>query len=121
MLERIENIEGIGLFHQAIGSRYTFRRATLVYGDNGRGKSTLATILRSVSTNDAALINGLKTLDGTRSPKIGLQFNSGHKVSFENGAWLEQRSELVVFDASFVARNVHGGGVVSTDHRRSLL
>jgi wobble nucleotide-excising tRNase len=121
MLERIADIQGVGLLHQADGKRYACQKATLVYADNGRGKSTLATIFRSASTGNAALITACKTVDGTLPPKIVLQFGSGHKVSFENGAWSEQRPELLVFDADFIGRNVHSGGVVNTDHRKNLL
>lgn len=121
MLERIEEIQGIGLLHQANGKPYTCQKATLVYADNGRGKSTLATIFRSTATGSPALIAAWKTVDGTLHPKVVLQFGNGHKVSFENGAWSEQRSELLVFDADFIGRNVHSGGAVSTDHRKNLL
>ena len=121
MLERIAEIQGIGLLHQANGKPYTCQKATLVYADNGRGKSTLATIFRSASTGDVTLITACKTLDGTLPPRVVLQFGSGHKVSFENGVWSEQRPELLVFDADFIGRNVHSGGAVNTDHRKNLL
>lgn len=121
MLERIAEIQGIGLLHQANGKAYTCQKATLVYADNGRGKSTLATIFRSASIGNAALITACKTIDGTLLPKVVLQFGSGHKVTFENGAWSEQRPELLVFDADFIGRNVHSGGAVNTDHRKNLL
>jgi wobble nucleotide-excising tRNase len=121
MLERISEIQGIGLLHQANGKPYTCQKATLVYADNGRGKSTLATIFRSASTGNAALITACKTIDGTLTPKVVVQFGSGHKVSFDNGAWSEQRPELLVFDSDFIGRNVHSGGAVNTDHRKNLL
>lgn len=121
MLERIADIQGIGLLHQANGKPYTCRKATLIYADNGRGKSTLATIFRSASTGNASLISACKTVDGTSQPKVVLQFGSGHKVVFENGTWSENRPELLVFDADFIGRNVHSGGEVNTDHRKNLL
>lgn len=121
MLERLSEIQGIGLFHDANGKPFGCKKATLVYADNGRGKSTLATVLRSVSTNDPSLIAARKTIDGAQPARVVLQFGSGHKVTYESGAWSEQRPELLVFDADFVARNVHSGGIVNTDHRRNLL
>lgn len=121
MLERIAEIQGIGLLHQANGKPYTCQKATLIYADNGRGKSTLATIFRSLSTGDAFLITARKTLDGSLPPKIMLQFGSGHKVSFDDGAWSEQRPEVLVFDADFIERNVHSGGLITTTHRKNLL
>lgn len=121
MLERIAEIKGVGLFHDANGKRYTCQKATLIYADNGRGKTTLASVLRSASTGDAKLITDRKTVDGTFPPKVVLHFDSGHKVSFDNGSWSEQRPELLVFDADFIERNVHSGGTVNTGHRKNLL
>ncbi|MFJ3463624.1 AAA family ATPase [Achromobacter spanius] len=121
MLERIAEVQGVGLLHDAKGKANTFRKATLIYGDNGRGKSTLASILRSVSTGDASLILHRKTLDGKLAPKVELQFDSGHKVTFTSGAWSERRPDVLVFDADFIERNVHSGGVVNTTHRKNLL
>lgn len=121
MLERISEIQGIGLLHDANGKSHTCRKATLIYGDNGRGKSTLATVLRSLSIGDASLIVQRKTLDGKLPPKVMLHFENGHKVNFVSGAWSEQRSEILVFDADFIERNVHSGGTVNTNHRKNLL
>ena len=121
MLERIAEIQGIGLLYQANGKPHTCQKATLIYADNGRGKSTLARVLRSVSTGDASLIANCKTVDGTLPPKVVLQFGSAHKVSFDSGAWSEQRPEVLVFDAEFIERNVHSGGTVNTGHRKNLL
>ena len=121
MLERIADIQGIGLLYQANGKPHTCQKATLIYADNGRGKSTLAAIFRSAATGNESLISACKTVDGTLPPKVVLQFGSGHKVTFENGAWSEQRPELLVFDADFIGRNVHSGGAVNTDHRKNLL
>lgn len=121
MLERIELIQGVGLFHDAQGKPHTCKKATLIYADNGRGKSTLATILRSVASGDATLIAHRKTVDGTLQPKVALQFASGQKVTFSANVWSEVRPEVLVFDADFVERNVHSGGAINTGHRKSLL
>ncbi|MGE8519055.1 MAG: AAA family ATPase [Alcaligenes faecalis] len=121
MLERISEIKGIGLLHDANGKPHLCRKATLIYGDNGRGKSTLATILRSLSTGDGSLLSHRKTLDGIFPPEVSLQFASGHKVTFTNGQWSERRSEVLVFDTDFIEKNVHSGGAVSTNHRKNLL
>jgi wobble nucleotide-excising tRNase len=121
MLERIAEIQGVGLLYQANGKPFTCHKSTLVYADNGRGKSTLATIFKSASLGDGTLITACKTVDGTLPPKVVLQFGSGHKVSFESGAWSEPRPELLIFDSDFINQNVHSGGSVSTDHRKNLL
>jgi wobble nucleotide-excising tRNase len=68
MLKRIQQVKGVGLLHDANGGAHTFDKATLIYAENGRGKTTLAGILRSCSTGDATPINKRKTLDGTNPP-----------------------------------------------------
>jgi wobble nucleotide-excising tRNase len=121
MLERFSEIQGIGLLHEANGKPYSCKKATLIYADNGRGKSTLTSVLRAVSTGDTSLITARMTVDGKLPPKVVLQFGSGHGVSFENGIWSEQRSEVLVFDADFVEKNVYSGGTVNSGHRKNLL
>ena len=121
MLKKIELIQGIGLFYNANGKPHTFDKATLIYAENGRGKSTLANILRSVATNNPSLLSGRTTLDGSHAPKCLLNFDSGHKVKYEDGVWSEKWPELLVFDADFIEKNVHSGGEVNTHHRKNLL
>lgn len=121
MLERIEEIQGIGLLHNANGKSFKWQKSTILYADNGRGKSTLATILRSVGSAAPSLITERKTIDGTLPPKVVLQFGSGHKVTFSGNQWSEPRSEFLVFDADFVEKNIHSGGLVNTGHRKNLL
>lgn len=121
MLERIEQIQGVGLFNDAQAKPYKFQKATLIYADNGRGKSTLASIFRSIATNNSGLIIERATIDGALPPKVVMQFDSGHKISYNNGTWSEQRPELLVFDSDFIEKNVHSGGSVSTTHRKNLL
>ncbi|WP_282370376.1 AAA family ATPase [Pseudomonas sp. PS02290] len=121
MLERIERIQGIGLLHDVDGKALKLSSIQLIYADNGRGKSTLASVLRSVSTGDVSTITERKTVDRNTPPAATLTFGSGHKVTFKDGSWSEQRPELLVFDAEFIEKNVHSGGVVTPGQRKNLL
>lgn len=121
MLERISEVQGVGLLNQANGKPFTCQKATFIYADNGRGKSTLASVLRSVSIGDVSIISNRKTIDGKLPSKVSLQFSNGQKTEYENGAWTSLHPEVLVFDAEFIERNVHSGGTVSTGHRKNLL
>lgn len=121
VLERIEEIQGIGLLHNVNGKKFGLHKAALIYSDNGRGKSTLASLMRSASTGDGQLIADRRTIDGTLAPKVVCQFGSGHKVTFADGKWSEHRPEILVFDVDFIEKNVHSGGAVSAGHRKNLL
>ena len=121
MLERIHHVKGIGLLHDSVGRRYSLRRVTLVYADNGVGKSTLASIFRSCALDKPDLVMRRRTLDGINQPEVLFHFSNGLQSSFSNSRWTFPRPELLVFDSDFVEQNVYAGGQVTTDHRRSLL
>ncbi|WFC12376.1 AAA family ATPase [Aeromonas salmonicida] len=121
MLERIHWVKGVGLLHDADGRQYGLKKASLIYADNGVGKSTLASIFRSCASNDPDLITRRRTIDGNNQPEVHFQFSNGQNSRFTNSTWDHPRSELLVFDADFVEKNVYAGGQVTTDQRRNLL
>lgn len=121
MLTKILNIEGIGLLHQASGAKRTrLEKRTLVYAENGRGKSTLASILNSCGRNDGSLIEDRVTIDGTVPPTVSLMFDD-RQVKFQNGQWSGKSNDVIVYDANFVSDNVHSGSEVTTNQRANLL
>jgi wobble nucleotide-excising tRNase len=121
MLERIHRIKGIGLLHDADGRAHGLKKASFIYADNGRGKSTLASLFRSCSTNKPELLLNRRTIDGNNDQEAILQFSNGQRSTFQNGSWDLERPELLVFDADFVEQNVYAGGQVTADHRKNLL
>ena len=121
MLHRIESIDGVGLFAASRGSAHKLEQTALIYAGNGRGKTTLTSVLRSVGTGDASFVEDRRTIDGTADPKITLQFDNGLRVKYESGAWSETRPEIRVFDTAFMENNVFSGGEVTSEHRRNLL
>jgi predicted ATPase len=48
------------------------KRSNLVFGENGRGKTTLCAILRSLQSGDPAHVEGRKTLGVTDVPEIAI-------------------------------------------------
>lgn len=121
MLERIHRVKGVGLLHDADGRQHTFKKASLIYADNGVGKSTLASIFRSCASNEPNLITRRKTINGNHQPEVLFQFSNGQQSSFANSEWDTPYPKLLVFDSDFVEKNVYAGGQVTTDQRRNLL
>ncbi len=121
MLERIHRVKGIGLLHDADGRAHGLQKASFIYADNGRGKSTLASLFRSCSTNNSALLLNRRTIDGNQNPEAILQFSNGQRSTFQNGSWDIERPDILVFDADFVEQNVYAGGQVTADQRKNLL
>jgi wobble nucleotide-excising tRNase len=123
MLKKIHEIKNIGLFHNATTNQYAFGKHTLIYAENGRGKSTLASVLSSCSNGDASLIDKRKTVDSSVSevPEVKFEFLNGLQVSFTSGRWSRQQPNLLVFDTDFVERNVYSGVQIRPDQRQNLL
>jgi wobble nucleotide-excising tRNase len=123
MLRKIHEIKNIGLFHNATTDQYAFGKHTLIYAENGRGKSTLASVLSSCSNGDSSLIDKRKTVDSsiTEVPEVKFEFLNGLQVSFTSGRWSRQQPNLLVFDTDFVERNVYSGVQIRPDQRQNLL
>ena len=103
MLKEIKFIQNIGRFETAKPiANATLGPCTLIFGENGWGKSTLADILRSLTTNNPAILVGRATLGAIPliddvKPKVVLRFATQNAL-FENGAWAGPRPRIAVYD-----------------------
>lgn len=118
-LKKITEIKNVGRFKSARVSGGNYERLTLVYGGNGRGKTTLGAILRSLQLNDPTLIMRRKTFKAISEPLVGIQLSTG-PVRFSSGAWSGHYPDIHIFDQQFVNENVHGGDQVDVEHRRNF-
>lgn len=118
-LRKITKIENVGRFHRGGVSGGEYKKYTLFYAGNGRGKTTVCSILRSLQRNDPICIQERKTLWDDGDPTVQLLFDQG-SVGFKNGAWSDHHDNLHIFDGHFVAENIHGGEYVDTEHRRKF-
>ena len=119
-IQKIDHIGAIGRFrnYKAQGD-VTFKKFTLIFGENGRGKTTLCAILRSMQSNNPDIITGRKTLGQNSQPNVVMTFG-GTTVQFNRGAWKNPSNKLRIFDAQYVADNVYLGDAIGTDQRRNL-
>lgn len=122
MLERFEKITKTGLFEYYTHAHgCDFREVTLVYGENGTGKSTLAAILDSLRECNAKEIIRRRSLPGDVAPGAVVRMDCKDYV-FNGKGWDAQPpyDTLDVFYPGFVTRNVHAATGVDAEHRRNL-
>ena len=87
MIEKFFSLKNIGRFvGDAPKGDVSFRRLTLIYGENGRGKTTLCSILRSLQTQDSTLINERKTLGSENDSVCNIRVG-GNNYKFSSGIW----------------------------------
>ena len=122
MISKILKLQNIGLLQDAAPSgAVALGKATAIYADNGRGKSTFAAVLRACQLGDAGRLNARKTIDATSNPEVKFLLPSGSHVEFTANAWTATLPDIVVFDSEFVELNVYSGSEVRADQRQSLL
>lgn len=122
MIKRLQLIRNVGQFDSvSSAANILLTRLTLVYSENGRGKTTLAAVLRSLATGDALPITERRRLAAQHPPHVVLDCSGGPQSTiFDNNAWNRTLADLVVFDDVFIDQNVHSGLAVQAHHRQNL-
>lgn len=121
MVSHIALVSNVGQFDTTTpGPQLPFSRITMLYAENGRGKTTMASIFRSLSNGDAKLIADRHRVAAAAPPQIVIESGSGLQHTFHNGAWSAPLPELVVFDDAFVADNICSGIEIEAGHRQNL-
>lgn len=122
MINRLHLFRNVGQFDSVdAAAAIPLRRLVLIYAENGRGKTTLAAILRSLSTGDPIPIIERRRLAALHPPQIILDCIGGPPhAMFQDGAWNRSLPDVLVFDDIFVDQNVYSGLAVSPDQRQHL-
>ncbi len=121
MVSHILSLNNVGQFDAvASGAQLPFAPMTILYAENGRGKTTIAAILRSLSTGFPKLIADRHRVGAATPPYIVVQALDGAQHTFQHGAWSAPISDLIVFDDAFVAENICSGIEIEAGHRQNL-
>lgn len=119
-IERISLLRNVGQFDNvSSGAQVPLTPFSVIYAENGRGKTTLSAILKSLASGDPSLIRNRKRLKAQNDPQVIVQL-SGAPTIFKDGAWSATQPEIHVFDDEFVAENVCSGIEIETSHRQNL-
>lgn len=120
MLTHINLIRNVGRFDSvSTGANIPLQKFTVIYGENGRGKTTISAILKSLARNDPGLVEDRHRLGAQHSPHILLTSSTGQHL-YQGGAWSEAHDRIVVFDDAFVSQNICSGIEINNDHYKNL-
>jgi wobble nucleotide-excising tRNase len=121
MISGIQLLRSVGQFDYVPAGAIAIDRYALAYAENGRGKTTLTAILRSLATGDPLPVRERRRLGAANPPHVVLRCSTGQTPAiFENGVWNRTFPEIVIFDDRFVDENVCSGLSVEPGHRKNL-
>lgn len=121
MLKKLQLLRNVGQFENVTaGASLPLKRLSLVYAENGRGKTTLSAVLRSLATGDSVHLHERKRLASQHAPHVVIDCDGGAAAVFQNSSWSRAYPDLLIFDDYFVDDNVYSGLVVGADHRQKL-
>ena len=122
MIKEIHQISGVGRFKNFTPiPPIEFAKINVIYGENGKGKSSLAAIFRSISNDNLDELERRTTI-GQDKRSIVFCRDRGGKIAYSSPGhkWSQTLDELLVFDESFVYENVCIGPLVDIEQRRNL-
>ncbi|MBS1509365.1 MAG: AAA family ATPase [Bacteroidetes bacterium] len=124
MIHKIERLAAIGKFHDYTATgNVTFNKLTLFYADNGIGKTTLTSVIRSMANGDINVISRRKTTGSTLQQAARIvQRVSGADTThtFRLTGWSNPFPHIEIFDTHFVSENIFSGFDFSEDHKKQL-
>lgn len=120
-LKKFIKIENVGRLVACSQKGPELKRYNLLFAENGRGKTTLCSVLRSFETGQPEHIAERKTLSPSAGDPVVEIRQDGGDAYYQKNAWNKSNKDIVIFDSTFVAQNVHAGEFVDRSHRANLL
>lgn len=121
MIEKLLDLKNLGVFGDALSGRAVdLGKRTIIYAENGRGKTTLARLLASLATGDCSNLKPMAAIGSGAQPSAELLVTGSHH-RLRGYSWTPPPVvKIAVFDTDFVKRNVYTGTSVGPEHRRNL-
>ena len=120
MIKKFIQIKNVGRFRNCSPhGDVTFRKLTLIFAENGRGKTTLCAILRSLQTGQPEFISERKTLGADGEPIVEIRTDQNTLI-FSDSVWSCTYPDIFIFDPVFIHQNVYAGDYVDHEHKKNL-
>ncbi len=121
MIKKVVAIRNIGRLQDCNAKGdVTFRELTLIFAENGRGKTTLADVFRSLGTGNGDHILGRRTLGSNFPPSACILIDNDTAVNFKDGKWDGAGPRLAIYDSTFIHENVYSGDHIDLGQKKNL-
>ncbi len=123
MIKKIIKIKGVGKYLDYKINRELWdgelNKETVIYGENGTGKTTLTLILRSL-TGKNNLVLKKKSFGYTGDQEINIFDDSNTAYEFKTSKWDKFNPNIEVFDIHFIEDNIYTGSIHEKNSQSNL-
>ncbi|MBI5538520.1 MAG: AAA family ATPase [Bacteroidia bacterium] len=123
MINKVERLTSIGKFrnYNAAG-QVNFHKLTLIYGDNGGGKTTLTSVFRSLTTNKPEVVRSRISTNhiAPQAAQITQVGTPNIYHTFGAAGWTIPFPDIEIFDIHFVNDNIYSGFDFNDEHKKQL-
>ncbi|MCX6178679.1 MAG: AAA family ATPase [Chlorobiales bacterium] len=123
MINKVERLTSIGKFrnYQAAG-QVNFHKLTLIYGDNGGGKTTLTSVFRSLTTNKPEIVRSRISTNHIAPQAAQITQTGTPNIfhTFGTAGWTTPFANIEIFDIHFVNDNIYSGFDFNDEHKKQL-
>lgn len=123
MINKVEYLTSIGKFRNyTAAGQVNFRKLTLIYGDNGGGKTTLTSVFRSLTTNKPEIVRSRISTNNTAPQAAQITQTGTPNIFHTFGAagWTIPFADIEIFDIHFVNDNIYSGFDFNDEHKKQL-
>lgn len=98
---------------------FSFKKNTLIFGDNTYGKTTLVSVFKSLKSGEA--LDNRKKFKSKNAIQIKIEVQNNSTTSFyEYGKDTWKNDDILVFDNDFIIDNIFSEGQIKGEHLKSL-
>jgi wobble nucleotide-excising tRNase len=123
MINKVERLTSIGKFRNyTAAGQVNFHKLTLIYGDNGGGKTTLTSVFRSLTTNKPEIVRSRISTNHTAPQAAQITQTGTPNIFHTFGAtgWTTPFADIEIFDIHFVNDNIYSGFDFNDEHKKQL-
>lgn len=120
MITRCTKLRGLGVFHGIYEDAPSWSKLTLIYGLNGRGKSTLTHAIRAIAERREDLLERRRRV-GHEAPQVAVFDTPNGAIGYADGHWLGPAPQVLIFDSAFIREQVHVDTQITSEHRRKFV
>jgi wobble nucleotide-excising tRNase len=98
-----------------------FNKVNLIYGENGIGKTTIASIFTSLKGNDLLLKRRRSFGVSEQEQQVQVLTDlTPPNLSYSNSSWSGHHPDIEVFDVHFINDNIYTGLDINSTHKKNL-